>query len=231
MKRLQTRFEKSGKQLKLSSSLSKVIDNEQKTKLNTSIPKKFGSFLSLEASMNDEKIQVYKNEKYICIKDKYPKAKVHFLLIPHGDKMPKLLRLADLISLPKSVDILKEMKFLSDQLIEKNVPNDLKSKTLCGFHAIQSMQPLHMHIITTDFESECLKNKKHWNSFTTQYFIKIEDLIKCLEDEKDYFKNDKFNLNNQQILKKYLDLPLKCNSCQAEQKNIPTLKRHIIIHK
>jgi len=30
---------------------------------------------------------------------------------------------------------------------------------------------LHMHVISQDFNSASLKTKKHWNSFTTEYFI------------------------------------------------------------
>lgn len=30
---------------------------------------------------------------------------------------------------------------------------------------------VHLHVISQDFDSSCLKNKKHWNSFTTDYFI------------------------------------------------------------
>ena len=41
-----------------------------------------GSFLSLEASMNDVTLQVFKNDAFVCIRDKYPKAKTHLLLIP-----------------------------------------------------------------------------------------------------------------------------------------------------
>ena len=32
-----------------------------------------GSFLSLEASMNDITLQVFKNDAFVCIRDKYPK--------------------------------------------------------------------------------------------------------------------------------------------------------------
>ena len=28
-----------------------------------------------------------------------------------------------------------------------------------------------MHVISQDFDSVCLKNKKHWNSFTSPFFI------------------------------------------------------------
>ena len=30
---------------------------------------------------------------------------------------------------------------------------------------------VHLHVISQDFNSPCLKTKKHWNSFTTEYFI------------------------------------------------------------
>ncbi|CAF1040094.1 unnamed protein product [Brachionus calyciflorus] len=231
MKRLQTNLEKKSKQLKLSASAAKAFSSDEEVNSSLATPKKFTSFLSLESSMKDEKIQVFKNEKFVCIKDKYPKAKIHFLLIPHGDTFPKLLKVADIIKLPKSVEILKEMKDISDKIINDKFPDDLKKKALCGFHSIQSMQPLHMHIISSDFQSDCLKNKKHWNSFNTDYFIKLGDLIQNLEEENDYFKSDKFNLNKQDLLKKYMDLPLKCNVCHVEQKNLPTLKRHILTHK
>lgn len=33
---------------------------------------------------------------------------------------------------------------------------------------------VHLHVISQDFDSPCLKNKKHWNSFTTDYFIESQ---------------------------------------------------------
>ncbi|OCT97450.1 hypothetical protein XELAEV_18009674mg [Xenopus laevis] len=35
-----------------------------------------------------------------------------------------------------------------------------------GYHAIPSM--------SQDLDSPCLKNKKHWNSFTTNYFLESQ---------------------------------------------------------
>lgn len=225
MKRLQ---ENSIKRANLTSEKAKSALKDEAVKSSAT---KYSPFLSLESSMKDQKLQVFKNERFVCIKDKYPKAKAHYLLIPRGDSFPKLIKVADLIKLNNSLEILKEMKSLSDKIIEENFPNDVKSKAMCGFHSIQSMQPLHMHIISKDFQSDCLKNKKHWNSFNTKYFIRLEELIECLENQEDYFKNDIFNLNNQNVLKNYLDSPLKCNYCNDQQKNIPTLKRHLITHK
>jgi aprataxin len=40
-----------------------------------------------------------------------------------------------------------------------------------GFHGRPSMRQLHLHVISDDFDNKCLKNPKHYNSFTTSYFI------------------------------------------------------------
>ena len=50
-----------------------------------------------------------------------------------------------------------------------------------GFHAIPSMNQVHMHIISRDFISSALKTKKHWNSFTTEFFLKPSFIIDQLE--------------------------------------------------
>ena len=51
-----------------------------------------------------------------------------------------------------------------------------------GYHAIPSMGLLHLHAISQDFNSPSLKTKKHWNSFTTDYFVDSHKLIKMLQD-------------------------------------------------
>eukprot|EP00483_Globobulimina_turgida_P003139 UN03144 len=40
-----------------------------------------------------------------------------------------------------------------------------------GFHCIPSMNQLHCHIISDDLDSENMKNKKHFHSFTSNYFV------------------------------------------------------------
>ena len=38
------------------------------------------------------------------------------------------------------------------------------------------MKNLHVHVITKDFHSIKLKNKKHYNSFNTSFFIEYDQL-------------------------------------------------------
>ena len=49
----------------------------------------------------------------------------------------------------------------------------LNNYTICriGYHAVPSMHRLHLHVISTDFDSRCMKTIHHWNTFTTPYFI------------------------------------------------------------
>jgi len=37
-----------------------------------------------------------------------------------------------------------------------------------------------MHVISRDFDSEFLKTKKHWNSFTTAFFLRVDDVLATL---------------------------------------------------
>ena len=40
-----------------------------------------------------------------------------------------------------------------------------------GYHAIPSLEPLHVHIISADLVSVCLKKKEHFNSFVAPFFV------------------------------------------------------------
>lgn len=40
---------------------------------------------------------------------------------------------------------------------------------------------IHMHVISTDFDSGALKHPKHWLSFTTDFFLDAAPLIAHLE--------------------------------------------------
>lgn len=57
-----------------------------------------------------------------------------------------------------------------------------RSRFEMGFHAVPSLKPLHLHVITQDFIGDGLKKKSHYNSFTTPFFVKIDDAIAILSD-------------------------------------------------
>ena len=192
------------------------------------------SFLSLEKAMNDSDAQVLKNDEFVCIKDKYPKAIYHFLLIPllkvNGKRLSSV---QELLKRDDSLEMLKKMRDLAIRVVNENCGQKrLGAEMSVGFHSIQSMQPLHMQIISTDFRSACLKNKKHFNSFTSKYFLHLDDLIEAHGGENSGGQRviNKFDLDNTTKLKEYLNQDLKCHKCAAKQSNMPTLKKHLESH-
>ena len=55
---------------------------------------------------------------------------------------------------------------------------------MAGVHAGPSMNHLHIHVLSVDRESPCLKHRKHYNSFATPFFIPIEDFPLADDDRR-----------------------------------------------
>ena len=51
-----------------------------------------------------------------------------------------------------------------------------------GVHARPSMSTLHIHIISVDLYSKCLKHRKHYQSFASPFFVSLDDLPLMEED-------------------------------------------------
>ncbi|EFJ49758.1 hypothetical protein VOLCADRAFT_59035 [Volvox carteri f. nagariensis] len=50
-----------------------------------------------------------------------------------------------------------------------------------GVHAVPSMCQVQLHVVSQDFDSAPLKNKKRWNSFNTAAFLHLSFWIRCCE--------------------------------------------------
>lgn len=83
---------------------------------------------------------------------------------------------------------------------------------------VPSMRQLHLHVVSQDFDSKHLKNKKHWNSFTTAFFRDSVDVI------EDVTRQGKVILEDDE---KILSMELRCHRCRSAHPNIPRLKSHI----
>ena len=156
---------------------------------------------------------VYLDDDCIAIRDAYPKAKVHFLVMPRDTKYRSIkdLKKDDLV-------LLQRMEAVANKLVHDNNEKGDPSLTFrYGFHAVPSMNHLHMHVISQDFDSPCLKNKKHWNSFTTTFFVPVEEMIVALTKGDVDFSHRVNRLKD----------GLKCHRCAKVQQSIPILKQHI----
>lgn len=119
--------------------------------------------MGLVSAMEDSELLISQDDIAVIIKDKYPKAKHHFLILPR-ENISGILKL-DRSHLP----LLNHMHGLAVRLKSEH---NLKCKI--GFHSVPSMQRLHLHIVSDDFVSPCLKTKVHWNSYTTDFFMPFE---------------------------------------------------------
>nr|XP_039257131.1 aprataxin-like isoform X1 [Styela clava] len=209
------------KRQKMTEKVAKNISDEENeananNKNNSAQKPSYHWSQGLKGSMDDPSLRVSKDDKVVVIKDKYPKAKYHWLVMP----IENIISCAHLRS--EHLPLLKHMVKVGEQTIEDNISENDKPKTefRYGYHAVHSMSHLHMHVISQDFDSDALKTKKHWNSFTTEYFVDAEDIIN--EIEKDG------KVKNRKHMADLLKEPLRCHICKRDQKNMPELKKHIL---
>ncbi|XP_061889209.1 aprataxin-like isoform X3 [Entelurus aequoreus] len=169
----------------------------------------------LKASMQDPDMQVYKDDQVVVIKDKYPKARYHWLVLPW-------VSIASLKALRKEhCGLLRHMHGVAEQMVQQ-CPQARSLDFRSGYHAIPSMSHVHLHVISQDFDSPCLKNKKHWNSFTTEYFINSQDVIGMLESHG--------RVTVREGTGDLLKAPLRCHLCRHQLATIPALKQHLKSH-
>ncbi|XP_048218022.1 aprataxin isoform X3 [Perognathus longimembris pacificus] len=169
----------------------------------------------LKISMQDPKMQVYKDEQVVVIKDKYPKARYHWLVLPWAS----ISSLKAVTS--EHLELLKHMHAVGEKVIS-DFAGFNKHRFRLGYHAIPSMSHVHLHVISQDFDSPCLKNKKHWNSFNTEYFLESKAIIKMVQEAGKVTVQD----GTSELLK----LPLRCHECQQLLPSIPQLKEHLRKH-
>ena len=134
------------------------------------------------------------NDDFVVIKDLYPKATIHLLILPR-DPIKQHQR---------PTEAFQDAEFLAKLKVEASKWRTLAAKelarTLCpvnspvpernweeeikvGIHSVPSMNHLHIHVISRDMHSACLRHKRHYNSFNTQFFVGLEEFPLTEEEE------------------------------------------------
>jgi aprataxin len=94
---------------------------------------------------------------------------------------------------------------------------DWESELMCGIHASPSMNHLHVHVLSVDRCSPCLKHRKHFNSFATPFFIELDDFPLARDDVRRHPGREG-----------YLQRDLKCWRCGTNFGNkFAQLKDHL----
>ncbi|CBZ23969.1 conserved hypothetical protein [Leishmania mexicana MHOM/GT/2001/U1103] len=164
---------------------------------------------------------LYKDDVCALVNDAFPKSMVHCLV------MPLDLRLESLNALTKKdVPLLRHMMHVGDEYVhylKKAVPHAYKARRfIAGFHALPSLPMLHLHVLSTDLDSPCLKSKKHYNSFATFFFLTSDRVLEDLE------RHGRVTLNQDVArLRQMEEQDMKCLWCGTALPNVPAMKSHI----
>jgi aprataxin len=179
----------------------------------------------LQPERFDESLVVSYNDKAVVIKDAFPKATVHLLVLPRDaskwDLNPRdafddadfladvrteaaeALRLAaselSRLIAPSSAACKKHLEGLEsdDPSVELPPGRDFTKDFNVGIHAHPSMHHLHVHIISHDMHSDRLKHQKHYNSFNTEFFIPLEDFPLSKDDPRRQISYQNANLKKE----------------------------------
>lgn len=152
-------------------------------------------------------------DSVIVLPDLYPKAKKHVLVLARLDGLDSL---ADVQK--EHIPLLRHIHSIGEKWASSFLQEDPSMIIRLGYHSVPSMRQLHLHVISQDFDSLHMKNKKHWNSFTTKFF---RDSVEVLEEVE---KVGKVEINYD---KDILSMELRCHRCRSAHPNIPRLKSHI----
>lgn len=94
---------------------------------------------------------------------------------------------------------------------------DWSKEVISGVHAVPSMSHLHIHVMSRDMHSECMKHRKHFNSFNTPFLVPLEDFPLPDNDPRRNTKETP-----------YLEWDLKCWRCGKVYFNrFKKLKEHL----
>ncbi|KAI0920204.1 hypothetical protein AcV5_010007 [Taiwanofungus camphoratus] len=173
----------------------------------------------------------------LTIFDAYPKSIFHLLILPRITPPLTVFDLASLRTLLKCDKTQARKVLESLERDAKNVRAMIEEEMIkrygfkwdvwTGFHAVPSMEHVHLHIISADLCSSAMKNKKHYNSFHPKlgFFIHLDEVLSWFDSEPSYFSEiAKLKPSRYESL---LKEDLLCWRCGQDYKNMPTLKTHL----
>lgn len=153
------------------------------------------------------------SDDVVVLYDLYPKAQKHLLVLTRVEGLDCLADVCE-----DHLQLLKTMHSAGLKWAERFLHENDSLTFRLGYHSVPSMRQLHLHVISQDFDSENLKNKKHWNSFNTPFFRDSVDVI------EEVSKNGKATIKNDDSFR---NMVLRCNRCRSAHGFMPRLKKHI----
>jgi len=145
------------------------------------------------------------DDDFVVIRDLYPKATVHLLILPR-DKTKQhqhpceAFQDGGFFSKVKT-EAAKWRSIAAKELARTLCPStapipdrDWEREVKTGIHMNPSMNHLHIHVISRDMHSPFLRHRKHYNSFTTSFFTELDEFP--LTEEEQYSKRQDWHLRD-----------------------------------
>lgn len=203
-----------------------------------------GAYIEDPASFPHNRVFSY-TDKWVVVDDLYPKSSVHVLLLPR-DRTISLTHpieaLGDPVFLAEAKEEIKKLRSLvakelrrrygkfsaqeqereramEAELVPDELPpgRDWDTEVRSGIHAHPSMDNLHIHVLSVDRVSGSLKQRAHYNSFATPFFIPLEAFPLASDDPRRHPGREG-----------YLDSDLICWRCRKNFGNkFMRLKEHL----
>ncbi|KAK9422107.1 hypothetical protein SUNI508_05115 [Seiridium unicorne] len=171
-----------------------------------------GAYTNDPASFPSSRV-IYFDDDFVVINDLYPKSAVHTLLLPRSPRKrlhpfdafedPEFLARVQAESLKLKKLVAKELqrrfgKYSESEKLREAVLSggvewedeelpqgrDWEREVKVGIHAHPSMNDLHVHVISRDMSSECMRHRKHYNSFNTPFLIDVTDFPLAEDDPR-----------------------------------------------
>lgn len=153
-----------------------------------------------------------RTEEVLVIYDKMPKARRHMLVLPLREiDSPQTLKRFHL-------PVLRALHATALKTVAMLQAEDPSLTFRIGYHAIPTLQQLHLHVVSEDFDSRCMNRELRWNSFTTPFFIPSTEMMAIIE------RDGKFDGTE---YKRYLRQDIVCFRCQHRPRTFDDLKSHI----
>ncbi|KAH9079624.1 HIT-like domain-containing protein [Lactarius deliciosus] len=184
----------------------------------------------------------------LTIFDAYPKALFHFLVLPRLSTDERPSDLTDLRTLLRQHasgpgdDARRAagetLRVLADEAARLRgvIEEEMRARygfawdVWAGFHAVPSMEHLHLHVISSDLTAPALKTKRHYNSFSPRagFFVPLAEVRTWCDDAAaaapQFAKVRRLAPEDYEPRLKYA---LECFRCDQPAKNMPALKKHL----
>lgn len=195
-----------------------------------------------------KELRVYDSDEYVVIRDLYPKASIHLLLLFKSPRnvLHPFHFFEDPDVLAKAREELKGIRHMVAKELERKfgkysaqdrkrqtvlhgeitladgeeLPEgrDWESEIMVGIHARPSMNHVHVHIISRDLFSSFVSKRAHYQSFTTRFFVNLDEFPLAADDPR--WEHHGTDA--------FIKADFVCWRCKRNNfKNMPDLKKHL----